>query len=85
MLGISLFSNKVWSGLVKLGRDQTDMPPITPFKYLCDALKANGYNADMAAALWDRVLKGEEGAVVELRNNTGALGKLYVGEDGYWN
>jgi hypothetical protein len=46
-------------------------------------LKANGYDA--AAALWDRVLKGDKKAAIELRDNAGVYGVMCISEDGNWH
>lgn len=51
MFGISFFSNKVVHHLFQMGLGRDDIPPINIFKPLCDALKANGYDAERAASL----------------------------------
>ena len=50
MFGISFFSNKVAHHLFEMGLERQDIPHINIFKSLCDALKANGYDAERAVS-----------------------------------
>lgn len=79
MLGISFFSNKVAKALFRKGYTPQDLPPIKNFKPLCDALKANGYDADIAADLWDKCLQEDKSAIKEMHENTGAYGIMLFG------
>lgn len=55
MFGSFFFPNKVANCLFKMGWTPKGLPiDNLYFSKMCDALKANGYDADRAANLWDR-------------------------------
>lgn len=68
--------------MFRAGYPVQDMPPNHVFKLLCDALKANGYNAEQAADLWVKCLRdNNKDAIRELRDNTGAYGVMMFGTE----
>lgn len=63
-----------------MGLTPQEMPPMNVFKPLCDALKANGYDAERTANLWFKCINNDISAIEELQNNTGAYGIILFGK-----
>jgi hypothetical protein len=75
-----LFAHKVARRLRAMGWRRKDMPTKTMFKDLCGALRANGYNADAAAELWNKCLRYDPEAIDQLKASSGFYGILHLAQ-----
>lgn len=56
------------------------MPTKVMFNDLCRALQASGYDADAAAALWNKCLQYEPEGIEQLKRDTGLYGILHLSQ-----
>ena len=73
-----LFPRQVAKRLSAMGWRPRDMPTAPMFKDLCGALRANGYDADAAAELWDQCLRYDSKAIEQLKRDSGLYGILHL-------
>lgn len=78
MFGL-FFDHRVGSLLFRYGWKPTQLPETMLFSHICGALKDNGYDVDLAADLWSRVLSGDESAKQQMRRDAGLFGITYLG------
>jgi hypothetical protein len=75
-----LFPHQVAKRLYAMGWRQKDMPIKAMFNDLCGALRANGYDADVAAELWNKCLRYDPEAIEQLKRDSGFYGILHLSQ-----
>jgi hypothetical protein len=75
-----LFPHQVAKRLYAMGWSRTDMPTKAMFNDLCGALRANGYNTDAAAELWNKCLQYDPEAIEQLKGDSGFYGILHLAQ-----
>jgi hypothetical protein len=73
-----LFPHQVAKRLYAMGWRRKDMPTKTMFNDLCGALRANGYEVDGAAELWNKCLRYDSEAIEQLKRDSGFYGILHL-------